>query len=72
MAASHAYRNTDPGRLYLFITLSGSQSLTQLGLVAFSGTLQFLPGIIATLHWPGANRKGLIAGLVIGLTVWFF
>ena len=55
-----------------FITLSGTQSLTQLGLVAFSGTLQFLPGIIATLYWPGANRKGLIAGLVIGLTVWFF
>jgi PAS domain S-box-containing protein len=54
-----------------FVALSGTQSLTQLGLVAFSGTLQFLPGIIATPYWPSANRKGLLAGLAVGLTVWF-
>lgn len=46
-----------------FKALSGSQTLTQLGLVAFSGTLQFLPGVLATLYWPAANRKGLLAGL---------
>ena len=46
-----------------FISLSGQQSLTQLALVAFTGTLQFLPGIIATPYWPNANRKGLLAGL---------
>ncbi len=55
-----------------FIALSGTQTLTQLGLVAFSGTLQFLPGIIATPYWPSANRKGLIAGIATGLTIWFF
>jgi PAS domain S-box-containing protein len=55
-----------------FVALSGTQTLTQLGLVAFSGTLQFLPGVIATPYWPAANRKGLLAGLAIGLTVWFF
>ncbi len=55
-----------------FLALSGTQTLTQLGLVAFSGTLQFLPGIIATPYWPAANRKGLIAGLAVGLTVWVF
>ncbi|MCB1701173.1 MAG: PAS domain-containing protein [Pseudomonadales bacterium] len=55
-----------------FIALNGTQSLTQLGLVAFSGTLQFLPGVIATPYWPGANRKGLMAGLATGLTFWFF
>jgi PAS domain S-box-containing protein len=54
-----------------FVALSGTQTLTQLALVAFSGTLQFLPGIIATPYWPGANRKGLLAGLAVGLTVWF-
>lgn len=53
-----------------FVTLSGRQSLTQLGLVAFTGTLQFLPGIIATPYWPRANRNGLLCGLVGGLTVW--
>ena len=54
-----------------FKALSGSQTLTQLGLVAFSGTLQFLPGVLATLYWPAANRKGLLAGLAGGLCLWF-
>jgi PAS domain S-box-containing protein len=53
-----------------FVALSGSQSLTQLGLVAFTGTVQFFPGIVATPYWPGANRKGLIAGLATGLAIW--
>jgi PAS domain S-box-containing protein len=55
-----------------FVTLSGRQSLSQLALVAFTGTLQFLPGIMATPYWSGANRSGLLAGLVGGLGVWFF
>jgi signal transduction histidine kinase/Na+/proline symporter len=55
-----------------FATLSGTQSLTQLALVAFTGVLQFLPGIVATPYWPAANRNGLLAGLAGGLLVWFF
>lgn len=54
-----------------FMAISGKQSLAQLGLVAFAGTLQFLPGIVATPYWAGANRKGLISGLVGGLLAWF-
>ncbi len=53
-----------------FVALEGKQSLTQLALVAFSGTLQFLPGIIATPYWPRANRRGLLAGLAGGLLAW--
>ncbi len=57
---------------YLFyLALSGRQSLVELGLVAFSGTLQFLPGLVATPHWPNANRRGLLAGLWGGLGFWF-
>ena len=55
-----------------YATLSGEQSLTQLALVAFAGTLQFLPGVIATPYWPSANRKGLLFGLSGGLAIWFF
>jgi PAS domain S-box-containing protein len=53
-----------------FIRLEGEHSLTQLALVAFTGTLQFLPGVIATPYWPDANRRGLLAGLLAGLLVW--
>ncbi|MEH6608774.1 MAG: ATP-binding protein [Halioglobus sp.] len=59
------------GAGYLFfIALNGRQSLAELGFVAFSGTLHFLPGIVATPYWPGANRKGLLAGLAAGISVW--
>lgn len=54
-----------------YITLDNSQSLTDLALVAFSGTLQFLPGIIAVHYWPSANRIGLMSGLGVGLALWF-
>jgi PAS domain S-box-containing protein len=53
-----------------FATLSGTQSLTQLALVAFTGTLQFLPGIVATPYWRKANRTGLLWGLGGGLAIW--
>jgi signal transduction histidine kinase len=39
-------------------------------LLAFTGTLQFLPGVIATPYWSRANRKGLLAGLAGGLGLW--
>ena len=55
-----------------FVTLNDRQSLTQLALVAFTGTLQFLPGIIATPYWSKANRNGLLVGLGGGLGIWFF
>lgn len=54
-----------------FMVVNGKQSLAQLGLVAFAGTLQFLPGIVATPYWAGANRKGLVSGLAGGLLAWF-
>ncbi len=55
-----------------FLALNGRQNLSELALVAFSGTLQFLPAVIATSYWPGANRKGLLTGLLSGLAIWFF
>lgn len=58
---------------YLFyLSLDGRQSLIELGMVAFAGTLQFLPALLATPYWPRANRIGLLAGLVGGLGFWFF
>ncbi|KGE02711.1 ATP-binding protein [Pseudohaliea rubra] len=57
---------------YAFFTFLGTgQSLPELGFLAFSGTLQFLPAVIATPYWPRANRGGLLAGLALGLAIWF-
>ncbi len=53
-----------------FVAMDGKQSLVELALLAFTGTLQFLPGVIATPYWPRANRSGLLAGLFAGLALW--
>lgn len=57
---------------YLFYRfIVGREALSNLGLVAFIATLQFLPGVMAALYWQGANSKGFSAGLVAGFGVWF-
>jgi len=54
-----------------FLAFERSSQLVQLGLISFVAVAQFLPGIIGTLFWPGANRNGFIAGLVGGGLTWF-
>lgn len=55
---------------FAFSYLISPQSLTDLGLASFSGATQFLPALIATLYWPGANRNGLLWGLCAGGSIW--
>ena len=56
---------------YVFYMVFGAhQQIHLLGLSAFVAFLQFLPGIIATLFWLGANRIGFITGLIIGMSSW--
>lgn len=43
-----------------------------IGTVAFTAGLQFLPGILAILYWPNANKKGFLTGLAAGVAIWFF
>jgi len=53
-----------------YLLLGAEQDLANLGIVAFVATLQFLPGVLSVLYWPVANRKGFIAGLLVGISVW--
>ncbi|MBV1885066.1 MAG: PAS domain-containing protein [Gammaproteobacteria bacterium] len=56
---------------YLFyLHLSDQRSLTQLSLLAFFATTQFVPALIGVLFWNKANAKAVTAGLATGFTVW--
>ena len=59
------------GGYVFYLSLRSQFNLTDLALAAFIATLQFLPGIIAVVHWSKGNRKGFIAGLFIGISIWF-
>mgnify|MGYP002737639961 CR=1 FL=1 len=56
---------------WLFHRLIGiDHDLSSLGLAAFVGMAQCLPGLLALLYWPGANRTGMVSGLSAGLMIW--
>ena len=56
---------------YLFYWLLDSRySLTNLALMAFIATLQFLPGTFAIVFWSRGNRRGMIFGLTVGTLIW--
>ncbi len=60
------------GGWLFYRTVGVNHDLTTLGLAAFVGMAQCLPGLLALLYWPGANRKGMVSGLAIGTLVWLF
>lgn len=53
-----------------YLLLRSEQDLSNLGLVAFVATLQFLPGLLSVLYWPKANSSGFICGALMGMLVW--
>ena len=56
---------------YLFFLATDEQTaLYHVGLIAFIAFLQFLPGLLATLFWPGSTRQGFIFGLLAGMSIW--
>lgn len=54
----------------VYLLLGQVHNLSSLGIASFVGTLQLLPGILGTLFWNNANRKGFISGLVAGMVIW--
>jgi PAS domain S-box-containing protein len=51
--------------------IGGHDTLSNLGMAACVAALQFMPGVLAVLYWPRANRIGFLSGLLAGFTVWF-
>ncbi|WP_346796391.1 ATP-binding protein [Halomonas sp. Bachu 37] len=60
------------GGWVFYRTVGVNHDLTALGLTAFVGMAQCLPGMLALLYWPGANRNGMIAGLAAGIAIWLW
>ncbi|MEZ4433515.1 MAG: ATP-binding protein [bacterium] len=56
--------------LALHLALPPDGPLADLGLVSFTAVLQLLPGVLGALFWPRATRRGLLAGLAGGATIW--
>ncbi|HEY9143723.1 MAG TPA: PAS domain-containing hybrid sensor histidine kinase/response regulator [Arenimonas sp.] len=56
---------------YAYYRGAGSSgSLAAFGLLAFAAVGQFAPALIGGLYWRGASRRGVMAGLVAGFTLW--
>lgn len=53
-----------------YISLGPGNDRTHLGIMSFVAFLQFLPGLLATLFWPGGSRVGFMAGLATGIATW--
>lgn len=51
-------------------TLGKNLDLSILGIISLAGMLQLLPGALGVIYWPEGNRRGLIAGLLVGLAIW--
>lgn len=51
--------------------IGGHDTLSNLGMAACVAALQFMPGVLAVLYWPRANRIGFLGGLLAGFAVWF-
>ncbi|MDP2158091.1 MAG: sensor histidine kinase [Nitrospirota bacterium] len=58
---------------YLYFRLIGeSYALVSMGLVSFTAAAQFAPAILLGIYWKGASRRGALAGLAGGFSVWIY
>ena len=56
---------------YQYINRS-EEALASIGLTAFVAAIQFAPAIVGAVYWKRATRKGAIAGLIAGFSIWIY
>ncbi|MCT8970530.1 sensor histidine kinase [Microbaculum marinisediminis] len=59
------------GFIYFRLT-GGSEGLASIGLIAFAGIAQVLPGAVGGVMWRGATRYGALAGMTAGFAAWAY
>jgi len=58
---------------YLYYkVIAEKYSLVSIGLISFAAVAQFAPCIIGGIYWKQANKKGAVAGILIGFSIWFY
>ncbi|MCL6417640.1 hybrid sensor histidine kinase/response regulator [Aestuariirhabdus sp. Z084] len=58
---------------YFYYRVLGSvDSLASTGLLSFAAVAQFAPAMIGGVLWKQANIKGVVAGLIAGVGLWFY
>jgi Na+/proline symporter/signal transduction histidine kinase len=58
---------------YFFAVYIGDfYSLVDIGLKSFEAVTIFAPSFLLGLYWKGGNKKGAIAGILVGFTVWLY
>ena len=58
---------------YVFAVYIGEfYSLVDIGLKSFEAVTIFAPSILLGLYWKGGNKKGAIAGIFAGFSVWIY
>ncbi|WP_414902148.1 sodium:solute symporter family protein [Sphingomonas flavalba] len=53
----------------VYLTLGGSRSLVDIGLMAYSSIGMLAPGVFLAFLWPRTNAAGVAAGLAVGYAV---
>lgn len=56
----------------VYRTLAPSQTLVSIGLISFTAIAQVAPAFLGGLVWRHATAGGAIAGILSGMTVWFY
>jgi len=51
---------------------SDTKGLAEMGLVSFAATVHLLPALWAALYWRGGHARGVVAGLLVGMSLWFY
>jgi len=53
-----------------YIWIEGTQSLANIGLLAFSLVAHFAPAILFGIYWKAASKASVLIGLAVGLFIW--
>ncbi len=57
---------------WYFKTISDLFTLVSIGMTAFVAIAQFAPAVFGGIYWKKGNQNGAIAGLLLGIVIWFF